>query len=158
MIPGWSRNWFRTSTARPGAAARPTARIASEQNRNGTAPPISRPTSTSGSVDADALEHEARRLRSASSNEPNSEVAARTAVAIAMPFVMALVELPDRVEPAEDLGGPALELARHLRDALRVVRDRAVGVHRHDDAHRGEHPHAGERDEVQPLGRCVPPR
>ena len=97
MIPGWSRNWFRTSTT-TWDAARPTARIASEENRNGTEPPISRPTSTSGwSMRMPRKLNPAR--RSASSNEPNSEVAASTAVAIAMPFVMAFVELPTASRP-----------------------------------------------------------
>ncbi len=36
---------------------------------------------------------------SASSNEPNSEVAAITAVAIAIPFVIAFVELPTASRP-----------------------------------------------------------
>ena len=62
--------------------------------------------------------------RAHASNEPNSDVAAITAVAIAMPFVIAFVELPIASRPAEDLRGPSLELARHLGDALRVVRDR----------------------------------
>ena len=42
---------------------------------------------------------EARRPRSASSNDPNSDVAAITAVAIAMPFVMAFVEFPIASRP-----------------------------------------------------------
>ena len=97
MIPGWSRNCLRTScTTCP--AARPTARIASEENRNGTEPPINRPTSTSGSSIRMPLKTNPA-LRSASSKEPNSEVAASTAVAIAMPFVMALVELPTASRP-----------------------------------------------------------
>ena len=47
MMPGFSRNWLRTSTTTC-AAARPTARIASELNRNAIVPPASSPTSTSG--------------------------------------------------------------------------------------------------------------
>ena len=60
-----------------------------------------------------------------------------------------------RVEAGHDLVGPLPQPARHLGDAVRVVRDRTVGVHRHDDPHRGEHAHPGERDEVQPLRRVV---
>ena len=45
--------------------------------------------------------------RTASANEPNSDVAARTAVAIAIPFVIALVELPTASSPPRMLRGPA---------------------------------------------------
>ena len=41
----------------------------------------------------------------ASSNEPNSEVAAMTAVAIAMPFVMAFLELPMASRPPRIFAG-----------------------------------------------------
>ena len=45
MIPGFSRNWRRTScTTSP--PTRPTACIASDANRNGIRPPISRPAIT----------------------------------------------------------------------------------------------------------------
>ena len=45
MMPGFSRNWRRTSST-TAAPARPTACMQSEANRNGIAPPISRPTTT----------------------------------------------------------------------------------------------------------------
>ena len=152
MIPGWSRNWFRTSTTTC-EAARPTARIASEENRNATAPPISRPTSTSGRSTrmGNSSAFEPIAPRTASANEPNSEVAAITAVAIAIPFVIAFVEFPTASKPVEHLRGTAFELPGHLGDALRVVRDRAVGVHRDDHADGREHPHPGQRDEVERL-------
>src|SRR4029453_9384814 len=92
MIPGWSRNWFRTSTTTCDAA-RPTSRIASDENRNATEPPISNPTRTLGSSTRIPSNGNPAR-RSASSKDPNSDVAAMTAVAIARPFVIALVELP----------------------------------------------------------------
>ena len=48
MIPGFSRNWRRTSwTTSP--PTRPTAVIASEANRNGIRPPMKRPKMTHGS-------------------------------------------------------------------------------------------------------------
>src|ERR1700741_3731307 len=48
MIPGCSRNWRRTSrTTVP--ADRPTARMASAENRNGTEPPMSIPMNVLGS-------------------------------------------------------------------------------------------------------------
>ena len=47
MMPGWSRNWRRTSwTTVP--AERPTARMAREEKRKATEPPISRPMKMSG--------------------------------------------------------------------------------------------------------------
>jgi hypothetical protein len=97
MIPGWSRNWFRTSTTTC-IAARPTARIASEENRNATDPPRSSPTSTFGSAMLNACTSKPA-ARSASSKDPNREVAASTAVAIANPFVIAFVEFPTASRP-----------------------------------------------------------
>ena len=103
MIPGWSRNWFRTSTTTCDAA-RPTARIASEQNRNATEPPISSPTSTLGSSTLIPVKSNPARRR-ASSNDPKSEVAAITAVAIAIPLVIAFVELPMASRPVSTSAG-----------------------------------------------------
>ena len=54
-----------------------------------------------------------------------------------------------RVEAHHDPLGLALELARHLGDAGRVVGDRAEGVLGDDDAGGGEHAHAGEGDHVE---------
>ena len=49
MMPGFSRNWRRTScTTVP--AVRLTARMASEQNRKATEPPMSRPMKVLGSA------------------------------------------------------------------------------------------------------------
>ncbi len=55
----------------------------------------------------------------------------------------------DGVELGEDLGALAVHVAGHLGDALRVVADRAEGVHGDDDADRGEQAAAGQRDEEQ---------
>ena len=55
----------------------------------------------------------------------------------------------DRVEGGEHLGALRADLAGHLGDALRVVGDRAEGVHRDDDADRGEQAGARERDREQ---------
>ena len=106
MIPGWSRNWFRTSTT-TWDAARPTARIASEQNRNATEPPISRPTSTLGRSTriGNSIPSRPRASRTASANEPNSDVAAITAVAIAIPLVIAFVEFPTASRPVSTCAG-----------------------------------------------------
>ena len=54
MMPGFSRNWRRTSstTAPP---ARPTASIESAANRQTIMPPISRPISTSASSSRKAI-------------------------------------------------------------------------------------------------------
>ena len=81
--------------------------------------------------------------------EANSATAAMTAEPIAKPLVTALVVLPDRVEAHHDALGLALELARHLGDAGRVVGDRTERVLGDDDTGRGEHAHAGEGDEVE---------
>ena len=95
MIPGWVRNWLRTSrTTR--CAARPTALISRLENRNTTEAPMITPTRTFGrsidrlNVPAAAAERRSTVVR----NAPNSAVAASTAVAIAMPLVIALVVLP----------------------------------------------------------------
>ncbi len=102
-MPGWSRNWLRTSTTTC-EAARPTARIASEENKNAIEPPTSSPTSTSGRSTRMPSKSNPASFR-ASSNEPNSEVAAITAVAIAMPFVIALVEFPMASRPPRIFAG-----------------------------------------------------
>ena len=94
---------MRTSTTTC-AAARPTARIASELNRNATQPPSSSPTSTFGRSTRMPWKSNPA-ARSASSKEPNSEVAAITAVAIAMPFVMAFVEFPIASRPVRISAG-----------------------------------------------------
>ena len=52
----------------------------------------------------------------------------------------------DGVEPGEDHGALALDVAGHLGDALGVVRDRAEGVHGHDDADGREQASAREGD------------
>ena len=47
-MPGFSRNCLRTSSMMAPAAV-PTASIASEANKNGSAPPMKSPTNTQGS-------------------------------------------------------------------------------------------------------------
>ena len=85
MIPGFSRNWRRTSstTAPP---ARPTASIDSEANRQTIRPPISRPISTSGSLMRNAIGRLSSLASSALSsiwNAANSTSAASAAEPIA---------------------------------------------------------------------------
>src|SRR3954467_2206070 len=108
MMPGISRNWRRTSkTTAP--AARPTALTARPAERTTTAAPTGSPTRFAGSTMlmtpnnakiSVALVSGETPVRlsvapcTASVNEPNSAVAARTAVAIAIPLVIALVVLP----------------------------------------------------------------
>src|SRR3954469_9984795 len=98
MMPGFSRNWRRTSnTMAPAALV--TALTARPENMNTTAEPMIRPTSTFGvNATKSALSKVEPTFASdcvmASLYDPNSAVAASTAVAIAMPLVMALVVLP----------------------------------------------------------------
>ena len=54
-----------------------------------------------------------------------------------------------RVEAHHDPLGLALELARHLGDAGRVVGDGAEGVLGDDDTGGGQHAHAGEGHQVE---------
>ena len=103
MIPGFVRNWLRTSfTTRP--AARATALTARPEKKNTTDAPMIRPNSTFGLFTAKVKlsrpppAPENPRLAcspsTASPYEPNSAVAASTAVAIAMPLVIAFVVFP----------------------------------------------------------------
>ena len=105
MIPGISRIWRRTSKM-IAPAARVTALIARPEKRKTTEAPSSAPTKVLGDTisrlndDATSAANLAPLLSSstvlltASVNDPKSAVAARTAVAIAIPFVMAFVVLP----------------------------------------------------------------
>ena len=140
-------------------AARPTARIASEENRNATEPPSSRPTRTSGWSTRIASEVEPGAPCSASSNEPNSDVAAITAVAIAMPFVIAFVEFPTASRPPRiSAGRPSNSPDISAMPCALSEIGPYVSIDT-IDADRREHPHPGEGDEVQPLGeRCRPGR
>src|SRR5688500_17025663 len=98
-----SANWRRTScTTTP--AVRPTARIASAENRNGTAPPMSMPMKIFGSatlICVDASRNSSVPTLPISSSEPivsmklaNRATAAMTADPMAKPLVTALVVLP----------------------------------------------------------------
>ena len=102
MIPGCSRNWRRTSwTTVP--AERPTARMASEENKKATEPPMSRPTKTVGLATLIGMVWKRvlpiRWVRwswvpMVSMYEANRATAAITAEPMATPLVMALVVLP----------------------------------------------------------------
>ena len=150
MIPGCVLNCSRTSkTTRP--AARPTAMIARPEKKNTTDAPTMRPTSAFG-LSIDRLKVFAALPSAVSTvvrNAPNSAVAASTAVAIAMPLVIALVVLPTASSLVSTCRGLAFDVAAHLRDALGVVRDRAEGVHRDDHADRGQQAGAGQCDREQ---------
>src|ERR1700722_7822081 len=103
MIPGCSLNCRRTScTTVP--AERPTALMASDENKNATDPPMSSPMKTVGfdtlicvcgssnSFDPVACRPSCDAM--VSTNEPNSDTDAITAEPMATPLVMALVVLP----------------------------------------------------------------
>ena len=110
MMPGCSRNWRRTSKM-TAPAARETALMARPENRNTTAAPMIMPTRLAGLATLSTPRYWilspsesnapprsscafAAAPNTASRKDPNRAVAARTAVAMAMPLVMALVELP----------------------------------------------------------------
>ena len=147
MIPGFSRNCRRTSstTALP---AWPTAAMQKEANRNGIAPPISRPTTTYGSprsneiVDVLALllQLEEELVAVGGEEHDRGEAGRRDRVALGD----GLGRVADRVERVGDLVAHLLGQAGHLRDAAGVVRDRAEGVERDD--HAGHREHGDDRD------------
>ena len=156
MIPGCRRNWFRTSTT-TWEAARPTARIGERREQERHRAADQEPDQDVGLVDPDPVEDEAgaaQRLLERTEQRRGGQDRGGDGHALGD----GLGGVAHRVQAAQDLRGPALELAGHLRDALRVVRDGAVRVHGDHHAHRGEHAHAGERDEVEALGCVVPPR
>ena len=100
MIPGCTRNWRRTSKI-TAPAARETALIARPLNMNTTDAPISNPTRFFGFAASNTPAYSSAVVPAplaafvtASRNEPNSAVAANTAVAIAIPLVIAFVVLP----------------------------------------------------------------
>ena len=90
-------------------------------------------------------------------NEPKSAVAASTAVAMAMPLVIALVVLPTASRSVSTWAPSPFDVAGHLGDALGVVGDRPEGVHGDDHADRGEQAGAGQRDREQGQQDEVPP-
>ena len=101
MIPGFSRNWRRTScTTMP--AVRPTARMASDENRNTTVPPMSAPAKVLGSAMLIAISSNDTPGSAAivSRKEANSATAAMTAEPMAKPLVTALVVLPTVSRPS----------------------------------------------------------
>ena len=78
MIPGFSRNWRRTSST-TSPPTRPTACIASEAKRNGIRPPMKRPAITQASSrlktagrpsSASPVVYESKRTSAASAAEP----------------------------------------------------------------------------------------
>ena len=66
-----------------------------------------------------------------------------------------LRRVPHSIQAGKDLRRTALELAGHLRDALCVVRDRSVRIHRDDDADGRQHAHTRERDVIELLVDAV---
>ncbi len=90
-------NWRRTSFTIC-EAARATARIVSDENNSGTAPPINSPMNTIGEATLIPVSTGwlswAWTLPTSVRYEPNSATAAITAEPIAMPLVTAFVVLP----------------------------------------------------------------
>jgi hypothetical protein len=104
-------------------------------NRNTTDVPMTTPASTLGWATSRLNEPTALPVRADSTEvrkEPNSAVAASTAVAIAMPLVIALVVLTIASRWVRATAASPSTVPGHLRDALRVVDHRAEGVHGHD--------------------------
>src|ERR1017187_7799360 len=130
MIPGWVRNWFRTSSTTRWAA-RPTAKISRPANMNTTEAPMITPTRTFG-LSTDRLKVLAAAALSLSltvvSNAPNRAVAARTAVGIAMPLAIAVVVVgPGRSVAGRGASGEERRTCqRSLVSAGRAARGRAV--------------------------------
>ena len=146
MIPGFSRNWRRTSstTAPP---ARPTASIESEANRQTIMPPRIRPISTGGwSIEnvrtlplLDELLLEAGEEHDRGEHGRADRIALRDG----------LGRVADRVERVGDVAD-LLGQVGHLGDAAGVVGDRAEGVERDDQAGQRELPHDRDADAVDP--------
>ena len=152
MIPGRVRNCSRTSkTTRP--AARETALIARPEKKNTTAAPSTAPTTLFGFTRLKA----SPRVSPASSRATpdlgvvgaeqrgRGEHGRRDRDALGD----RLRGVADGVEVGEHAGALLVDVAGHLGDALRVVADRAEGVHRDDDAGRGQQAAAGQRDGVE---------
>ncbi len=149
MIPGISRNWRRTSSTIL-MAARPTACMASAQKRNGSIPPRKSPHDHLGLGAGRSVQ--ARRggitpKRAPARSAPPSRWRS--------PSPMAAVVLP--TESSLSVTLPHLfGQAGHLRDAARVVGDRAVGVDGDRHARGGQHAHRRHRDPVQARPRRTP--
>ena len=153
-----SRNWRRTSSTTV-PAVRPTARIANELKRKAIEPPMSRPMNVIGLATLiwvrTSLKSSEPTLPMPSSLPMRLDVGGeqrdgrddRRADGEALGD--GLRGVADGVEAHHDPLGLAVELARHLRDARRVVGDGAEGVLRDDDSGRGQHAHTGERDQVE---------
>ena len=149
-------------------AARPTARISIELNRNGTQPPIRMPMNTSGVGHRELAglgEVLAQRHRVATlSSLPtamtamklvNRLTAAITAEPMAMPLVSALVVLPTASRSARIWRACCVVLfahlglvVAHLADAVGVVGHRAEHVHRDRVAGQGQHADAAHRHAI----------
>ena len=108
-----------------------------------------------GLVDVGSRGSRSRPALRASSNEPNSDVAAMTAVAIAMPFVIAFVEFPTASSPPRiSAGRPSNSPDISAMPCALSEIGPYVSIDT-IDADRREHAHAGQRDEVEPLGERV---
>ena len=157
MMPGFSRNCRRTSnTTAP--AARLTALTARPENRKTTAAPSTTPTSVfarddlvgEGDGQRTGLlphldERGTHRIGVGPEQRGRREYGCRDGDALGD----RLGGVAHRVQLGEDLRAVAVDIARHLGDALRVVRYRAERVHRDDDADRRQQAGPGDGDEEQ---------
>ena len=152
--PGISRNWRRTSSI-ISLAARPTALIVSEANRNGQ-----HRTEEQADEHLDPTEVEVERCAAGSDDggleglEQGQRGEGGGADGEALGHRGGGVA--ERVEAVGDLAHLGRQVG-HLGDAAGVVGDRPVGVDRHDDAGGGEHADGGAGDAVdaEALGRLL---
>ena len=164
MIPGCSRNCRRTSkTMAP--AARVTALIARPEKRNTTAAPSRRPTSVVGVTiwvlnmsctnwlgglgDLVRVEQVLDRGAPCVGERPEQGGRRQHRGGDGDALGDRLGGVADGVEVGEDPRALGVDVAGHLGDALSVVGDRAEGVHRDDDADRGEQAGTSHRHEEQ---------
>ena len=165
MMPGFSRNWSRTSCT-TFCAVRPTALMASEEKRKTSMAPSSAPTKTGisarlmlvndqpvrhvacGAGGRDLVDDDGADLFKVGGEEQEGrERGGADGVALGerLGGVAGGVELVGLV--ADGVG-----LVGHLDDAAGVVGDGAEGVHGEDVGRGGEHAHGGDGGAVDALG------
>ena len=148
MIPGFSRNWRRTSST-TSPPTRPTACIASDAKRNGIRPPMKRPAITHAFDRSNVSVRECRaRLRLLvdpvgvrAEEDERGERGGADRVALRD----GLRRVADGVERIGDRANLRRQV-RHLGDAARVVGHRAVRVERDDEAGHRELRHDRDAD------------
>ena len=151
MIPGFSRNWRRTScTTSP--PTRPTACIASDANRNGIRPPMKRPAITHAFEQVERQRRE-RAVPGALLVQPvgvraEEDERGERGRADRVALRDGLRRVADRVERIGDRAHLRRQIG-HLGDAAGVVGHRAVRVERDDQAGHRELRHDRDADAEQ---------